>query len=68
MKNLQIIYFLFLLHHCLCQNYTQIKKLLENDKLVLHYAVKDQQFRFKLVGKAEEQMGLAFSYDVSESD
>ena len=68
MKNLKIVLFLFLLHDCLCQNYTQIKTLLENDKLVLHYAVQDQQFKFKLVGKAEEQMGLAFSYDVSESD
>ena len=66
MKNLQIIYFLFLLHHCLCQNYTQIKKLLENDQLVLHYTVQDQQFKFKLVGKADEQIGLAFSYDVSD--
>ena len=35
---------------------------------MLHYGVQDQQFRFKLVGKAEEQMGLAFSYDVSPSD
>ena len=69
MKNLQIIYFLVLfLHHSLCQNYTQTKELLEPDKLVLHYGVQDQQFRFKLVGKAEEQMGLAFSYDVSPSD
>ena len=66
MKNLQIISFLFLLHHCLCQNYTQTKKFLENDKLVLHYGVEDQKFKFKLVGKAEEQIGLAFSYDVSD--
>ena len=65
MKNLQIVFFLFLLHHCLCQNYTQTKKLLEKDKLVLHYGVQDQQFKFKLVGKAGEQIGLAFSYDVS---
>ena len=67
MKNLQIVYFLVLLHHCLCQNYTQTKELLGPDKLVLHYGVQDKQFKFKLVGKAEEQMGLAFSYDVSAS-
>ena len=65
MKNLQIVYFLFLLHHCSCQNYTQTKNLLDDDKLVLHYEVEDQQFKFKLVGKAGEQMGLAFTYDVS---
>ena len=68
MKNLQIVFFLFLLHHCLCQNYTQTKKLLEKDKLVLHYGVQDQQFKFKLVGKAGEQIGLAFSYDVSVTE
>ena len=66
MKNLQIVYILFLLRHCLCQNYTQTKNLLEDDSLVLHYGVQDQQFKFKLVGKAEEQIGLAFSYDVSD--
>ena len=65
MKNLQFIYFSFLLHHCSCQNYTQTKNLLDDDKLVLHYVVEDQQFKFKLVGKAGEQIGLAFSYDVS---
>ena len=49
MKNLQIVYILFLLRHCLCQNYTQTKNLLEDDSLVLHYGVQDQQFKFKLV-------------------
>ena len=66
MKNLQIVSFLFLLHHCMCQNYTQTRQLLEEGKLVLHYGVQDQQFKFKLVGKADEQIGLAFSYDVSD--
>ena len=50
----------------MCQNYTQTRQLLEEDKLVLHYGVQDQQFKFKLVGKADEQIGLAFSYDVSD--
>ena len=65
MKNLKILYFLFLLHDSLCQNYAQTKNLLDNGNLVLHYGVEEQKFKFKLEGRAEDEMGLAFSYDVN---
>ena len=61
---MKVICFLFLLQQSVCQNYTQTRDLLDGD-LVLHYKVDDQKFQFKLVGKAEHQIGLAFSYDVS---
>ena len=64
MNNMKVICFLFLLQQSVCQNYTQTRDLLDGD-LVLHYKVDDQKFQFKLVGKAEHQIGLAFSYDVS---
>ena len=64
MNNMKVLCFLFLLQQSVCQNYTQTRDLLDGD-LVLHYKVDDQKFQFKLVGKAEHQIGLAFSYDVS---
>ena len=61
---MKVLCFLFLLQQSVCQNYSQTRDLLDGD-LVLHYKVDDQKFQFKLVGKAEHQIGLAFSYDVS---
>ena len=61
---MKIIYFLLAIHQSLCQHYTQTTNLLAGD-LVLHYTVEDQKFKFKLEGRADQQIGLAFSYDVS---
>ena len=63
-SKMRVIYFLLLVHRTLCQDYSQTRTLLSGD-LVLHYTVEDHKFKFKLEGRADQQIGLAFSYHVS---